>query len=131
MPVELTSTWIPLSILAVLCAYMLMLFKKERAEARVYEAELAAGGGAVAVSPDISGGLAGDVAHVEPAAAHNHDAHDTVVDAHDAVVDAHDAVVAAPTKAKRKRSLAWNTAYLWLPLVTGFAGQAYLDFLKP
>jgi hypothetical protein len=116
VPMELTSTWIPLSILGMLCVYMIMLFRQERAETRAYEAELAAGGGAVAVSPDISSGLAGDVAHVQPATSHTH--------------EANSAAAAAPTKTKRKRSLTWNTAYLWLPFVAGFAGQAYLDFLK-
>lgn len=36
---------------------------------------------------------------------------------------------AAP--AKRKARLLWRTAWLWLPFVAGFAGQAWLDIVKP
>lgn len=114
VPVELTSTWIPLSLLAVLCAYMFILFLRERKEAHAYEAELAAGGGTMSVSHDAGGSHAGEGAHVQSAAAHGHDAH----------------AGAASAKGKRKQSLKWRTAHLWLPIVAGFGWQAYLDFGK-
>lgn len=33
--------------------------------------------------------------------------------------------------AKRKAKLLWRTAWLWLPFVAGFAGQAWFDIVKP
>ncbi len=70
----------------------------------------------MAISHDISGGHAAEVAHIEPAAAPVH--------------EAVPATASAPTKTKRKPSLTWRSAHLWLPLVAGFGWQAYLDFGK-
>lgn len=44
--------------------------------------------------------------------------------------------VAAPAKAedaptKKKMKLRWRTAWIWMPFLIGFFGQAYLSFIKP
>jgi len=41
------------------------------------------------------------------------------------------AMVSEAAPAKRKARLLWRTAWLWLPFVAGFAGQAWLDIGKP
>lgn len=98
--VEPTSTWIPLSLLAVLSAYMVHLFLQERRQA------LAGTDGVEATSMELP---------VLPPLA---------------------PVAAAPAPSetapeKKKRRLLWRTAWLWLPFVAGFAGQAWLDIVKP
>jgi hypothetical protein len=113
LPVDLTSTWIPLSLLAVLCAYMFVLFQRERRSALAFEGPEAApaaahGGGHSAPAPE---------AHPEPVHA--------APAAHAAPVHA-----ASEEKPKRRRLL-WRTAFIWLPFVAGFAAQAYLDIIKP
>lgn len=37
---------------------------------------------------------------------------------------------AAPTE-KKKRKLRWRTAWIWMPFLLGFFGQAYLNYIKP
>ncbi|MBC7103820.1 MAG: hypothetical protein H5U13_11540 [Parvibaculum sp.] len=38
----------------------------------------------------------------------------------------------APEKpGKKKMKLRWRTAWIWLPLLIGFFGQAYLSHVKP
>ncbi len=32
---------------------------------------------------------------------------------------------------KKKTKLRWRTAWIWLPLLAGFFGEAYLSFIKP
>ena len=32
---------------------------------------------------------------------------------------------------KTKRKLRWRTAWIWMPFLIGFFGQAYLSFIKP
>lgn len=117
MPVDLTSTWIPLSLLAVLSVYMFILFKRERREALAFQGEAAS-----------SGHEATPATHAD----HGHDAHGH--DAH-AAPAAHAAAPAethhAEAPKKKKASLKWRTAHIWLPFVAGFGWQAYLDFIKP
>lgn len=103
MPVDLTSPWIPLSIIMLLGLFMIRQFIQERTAARLEEATALAG---------------------PPAAA--------------ATAEAAPAPVAAPSVApapekpgKKKMKLRWRTAWIWLPFLIGFFGQAYLSYVKP
>ncbi|MEQ8265626.1 MAG: hypothetical protein RH982_00395 [Parvibaculum sp.] len=98
MPVDLTSPWIPLSLIMVLGIFMVRQFVQERRDARA----LAFAESSVA-------------APLMPAEA------------------AAPAPVAAPAAIpeKKKMKLRWRTAWIWLPFLVGFFGQAYLSFIKP
>lgn len=41
------------------------------------------------------------------------------------------AASAPADKPKKKTKLRWRTAWIWLPFLAGFFGQAYLSFIKP
>lgn len=102
VPVDLTSPWIPLSIIMLLGVFMVRQFMQERRDARALAFAEAQAGPAVAP------------AAAEPAPA---------------------PVAAAPVAdekpAKKKMKLRWRTAWIWLPFLIGFLGQAYLSFIKP
>ena len=130
-PVDLTSTWIPLSLLAVLSTYMYVLFRRERQMSNAFEAE----GGDVGTTTVIpaSATMAGEAA----AAVEGEGEHKAEVPATEAapapaeVAPAPAAAPAAEAPAKsKKRRVLWRTAYIWLPFVAGFGWQAYLDFIK-
>lgn len=116
LPVDLTSTWIPLSLLAVLCGYMFILFYRERRATLVFDGMEIAAPTAVAYAANHSGSA---TAAVEPAPAAQ-------------ALRAQSPVVPAPAVSeKRKSPLLWRTASVWLPFVGGFAGQAYFDIIAP
>ncbi|MGV8995977.1 MAG: hypothetical protein ACOH12_03410 [Parvibaculaceae bacterium] len=126
MDINLTSTAIPLSLLAVLSLYMYVLFRRERSEAMAYAA---AGGDAPGYSTTMP--------TPAPVADHGHTDHGNHGEHVEPTTAVAPAVVAAPaphapqvvaTPVKRKRRLFWSNTYIWLPLVAGFCGQAYLDF---
>lgn len=102
MPVDLTSPWIPLSLIMMLGVFMIRQFMQERREAR----ELAfAESGAPAAAASVP-------STAEPAAP----------------------VTTSETpqkEQKKKRKLRWRTAWIWMPFLIGFFGQAYLSFIKP
>ena len=132
-PVDLTSTWIPLSLLAVLSTYMYVLFRRERRMSHAFEAE----GGEVASTTVIpaSATMAGEAAAaVEGEGEHKAEA--PAAEATSAPAPAEPAPAPAATPAAeapakpKKRHLLWRTAYIWLPFVAGFGWQAYLDFIK-
>lgn len=134
-PVDLTSTWIPLSLLAVLSTYMYVLFRRERQMSHAFEAE----GGEATTTTVIpaSATMAGEAAAaVEGEGEHTSEESEAKAEA-PAAAPAQASVAApaaapvaeAPAKPKKRRIL-WNTAYLWLPFVAGFGWQAYLDFIK-
>ena len=105
MPVDLTSPWIPLSLIMLLGIFMIRQFMQERREAR--EMVLAeASAPAVALAP--AGGSPEQVAAPSAPPAKSEE---------------------APKKKKRK--LRWRTAWIWMPFLIGFLGQAYLSFVKP
>lgn len=129
MDINLTSTWIPMSLLAVLSLYMYILFRRERREAMAFAASGSDHGHAAPAADHGHGhsdhGHGGDHGHAAPAADHghghaDHGHHAPATPAH------HEPLVAAP--AKKKGRLVWRTAYIWLPIVAGFGAQAYLDF---
>ncbi|MDP1628041.1 hypothetical protein [Parvibaculum sp.] len=95
VPVDLTSPWIPLSIIMLLGVFMVRQFMQERRDARALAFAEAQAGPAAA----------------EPAPAA--------------------APVAVEKPAKKKMKLRWRTAWIWLPFLIGFVGQAYLSFIKP
>lgn len=118
LPIDMTSTWIPLSLLAVLCAYMVYLFRQERREALAFAgAEPAAHAPAAASSAD-----AHAASHAAPA-----------VEAAPAPASHAPAAPAAETPRKKKRSLIWRgwAMRIWVPFLVGFGGQAYLDIIRP
>lgn len=150
MPVDLTSTWIPLSLLAVLSLYMFMLFRKERRESLALEAS---GGHMTALDSSHGSSTHGsghDAGHADShgdahASDHSHsnshghaDDHGASHDAAHAATHAHAAPAAdhahaapvAETSAKKPRLL-WRTAHIWLPIAAGFGWQAYIDFIRP
>lgn len=111
--VDLTSTWIPLGFLGVLLLYMVRLFLQERRESMALAA-------AEAMSAPASRTLEeATVEAAQPAAAEPSVA---------PIAPVETAVAATP---RRKSSLVWRAAWIWLPFVAGFAGQAYLDVVKP
>jgi hypothetical protein len=117
MDINLTSTWIPMSLLAVLSLYMFVLFRRERREAMEF---VAVGGGDHGHAPAADHGHGGGHSHAAPAPAADHGHHAPTPPSH------HEPLAAAP--AKQKSSIVWRTAKIWLPLVIGFGAQAYLDF---
>ena len=134
-PVDLTSTWIPLSLLAVLSTYMYVLFRRERRLSHALEAE----GGEVGHTTVIpaSATMAGEAA----AAVEGEGEHKTEAPAAEAApAPAESAPAPAPTPVAvpaaeapakpKKRRILWRTAYIWLPFIAGFGWQAYLDFIK-
>lgn len=127
-PVDLTSTWIPLSLLAVLCTYMFVLFQRERRMAHAFEAE--GGEAAPAATIPASATMAGEAAAAAVEAEDKAEA--PAAEAAPAHVEpAHAAAPAAEAPAKsKKRRLLWRTAFIWLPFLVGFGWQAYLDFFK-
>lgn len=118
---DLTSTWIPLGLLAVLGAYMVHLFFQERREsARVAAAEAAEA--ASAPAQEAAAVTHEAVAAPEPEAA---------APAPAVAAESAPAPVVEIKAPKRKASLVWRTAWIWLPFVAGFMGQAWLDIIKP
>lgn len=106
MPFDLTSIWIPVGIIGLLGIYMVGQFIQERRVSR--ELILAEAAAAAAPAP-------------EPAAE----------PAPPPALVAAPAAVAAPAPEKKKAKLRWRTAWIWLPFLIGFFGQAYLTFIKP
>lgn len=104
MPFDLTSIWIPVGIIGLLGLYMVAQFIQERRESRELIAAEAAAAAAEAAAPP-------PAEKPVPAAA----------------------VTSAPAapEAKKKAKLRWRTAWIWLPFLIGFFGQAYLSFIKP
>ena len=121
---QLTSTWIPLGLLAVLAMYMFHLFRQERRQSL----ELIAAETATAASAPKPDALEMEAAHAVEAAPEAAAAAPVPAPAA-APVPA--PMAATSTPAKRKASLVWRTAWIWLPFLTGFAGQAWLDIVKP
>lgn len=108
MPVDLTSPWIPLSLIMVLGIFMVRQFIQERRDARTMAfAEASGGAAAASPAPDEAAAPA-----IEPVA-------QSV------------AGTAKDTPQKKKMKLRWRTAWIWLPFLIGFLGQAYLSFIKP
>jgi hypothetical protein len=117
----MTSTWIPLALLAALCAYMIHLFRLERREALAFS-------GAETVSPApavASSGGGHDAGHGAPAADAAHSA--------PAPAPAHAPAAHVEPAPKKKRPLIWRgwAMRIWVPLLLGIGGQAYLDLIKP
>lgn len=104
MPFDLTSIWIPVGIIGLLALYMVRQFIQERRESRELVAAEAAAAQAAAAAPAPA---------ENPAPA--------------------PAVAPAPAapEPKKKAKLRWRTAWIWLPFLIGFFGQAYLSFIKP
>lgn len=104
VPFDLTSIWIPVGIIGLLALYMVRQFIQERRESRELVAAEAAAAQAAAAAPAPA---------ENPAPA--------------------PAVAPAPAapEPKKKAKLRWRTAWIWLPFLIGFFGQAYLSFIKP
>lgn len=113
--VDLTSTWIPLGFLGVLLLYMVRLFLQERRESMALAAAEAMSAPTPPTLEDAT------VEATQPAA-------EPSVAPIATIPPVETAVAAAP---RRKSSLVWRAAWIWLPFVAGFAGQAYLDVVKP
>lgn len=102
VPVDLTSPWIPLSLIMVLGIFMVRQFVQERREARALAFAESSG-----AAPSTQVEAAAPAPAVEPVAA------------------------PAAIPEKKKMKLRWRTAWIWLPFLAGFFGQAYLSFIKP
>lgn len=101
VPFDLTSIWIPVGIIGLLALYMVRQFIQERRESRELIAAEAAAAQAAAAAP-------APAENPAPAPA-----------------------VAPAPEPKKKAKLRWRTAWIWLPFLIGFFGQAYLSFIKP
>ncbi|MEN6544230.1 hypothetical protein [Parvibaculum sp.] len=112
--VDLTSTWIPLGILGVLVLYMIHLFMRER---RVSKELLAAETLAPAAAPAPAEATPVAAPAVEPVPVETRAADPVSIPV----------VEVAKDKSAGRRSLVWRTAWIWLPFIIGFGGQAYLD----
>lgn len=127
LAVDITATWIPLSMIAVLCAYMVVLFQRERHMVHSFESE--GGDTALAVTAPATTTMTGEAAMVETTTATPQ-----VFTATPDTAPSHAPAASHPTAQANPEvpagSLLWNTAYLWLPFVAGFGWQAYLDFFK-
>jgi len=102
VPVDLTSPWIPLSIISLLGLFMVRQFIQERRAS----AEI------VHVAPFSE----------EPVAAAGEAPASRVLTA---------GTIAEEKPEKKKRKLRWRTAWIWLPFLIGFVGQTYLSLIKP
>ncbi|MDX5493761.1 MAG: hypothetical protein LPK86_09745 [Alphaproteobacteria bacterium] len=104
MPFDLTSIWIPVGIIGLLGLYMVAQFIQERRESReLLAAEAAAAATAAAAPPPAEKPAPAPAAAPAPS---------------------------APAE-KKKAKLRWRTAWIWLPFLAGFFGQAYLSIIKP
>ena len=103
MPVDLTSPWIPLSIIMLLGIFMVYQFIQERKTSRALALEEASAAAQPAPVPAAPSAGAAAVA----------------------------ASTSSAPEAKKKMRLRWRTAWIWLPFLIGFFGQAYLSFIKP
>lgn len=102
VPVDLTSPWIPLSIISLLGLFMVRQFIQEpRASAET---------GRVAQFSDEPVAAAGQAPATTPLTA---------------------GAIAEEKPEKKKRKLRWRTAWIWLPFLIGFFGQTYLSLIKP
>ncbi|MCF8469636.1 MAG: hypothetical protein K9G30_02500 [Parvibaculum sp.] len=102
VPVDLTSPWIPLSIISLLGLYMVRQFIQERR----------ASAETVRVAPVSD----------EPAAATGEAP---------ATIPLTAGTIAEEKPEKEKPKLRWRTAWIWLPFLIGFLGQTYLSLIKP
>ena len=108
MPFDLTSIWIPVGIIGLLGLYMVAQFIQERRESReLILAEAAAAATAAASPPPAENPAPTPAPAAAPAAA------------------------APAPEPKKKAKLRWRTAWIWLPFLIGFFGQAYLTYLQP
>ena len=123
MPFDFTSIWMPLGLIGLLGIYMVAQFIQERRDTRRAMAEEAQ---AKAAAP----------AEATPAEAASAEAAPAAAEVAPAEASAAPAPAAAPVAAaapeeKKKRKLRWRTAWIWMPFLIGFAGQAYLTYIKP
>lgn len=106
VPFDLTSIWIPVGIIGLLALYMVRQFIQEQRESReLIRAEAEAAAAAAAAPPPAE----------SPAPAPS----------------AAPVAAASQAEPKKKAKLRWRTAWIWLPFLIGFFGQAYLSFIKP
>lgn len=115
LPIDMTSTWIPLTLLAALCAYMIHLFRMERRDALAFAGAETVSQPSSAPAAAVSGG--GEAPAAAPVAVAAETPH---------------APMAEPA-AKKKRKLIWRgwAMRIWVPLLIGFGGQTYLDLIRP
>lgn len=113
MPFDLTSIWIPVGIIGLLGLYMVAQFIQERRESRELIAAEVAAAATASAAPATAENPA-PAAASEPVAA-----------------PAPAPAALAPEPKKKKAKLLWRTAWIWLPFLIGFFGQAYLSFIKP
>ena len=120
MPVDLTSPWIPLSIIMLLGIFMVYQFIQERKVSRALELEEASAASVAQPDPEPT---AVPAPVTTPAEA------ETPAQTSPQKVAAVSEPVEKP--AKKKMKLRWRTAWIWLPFLIGFFGQAYLSFIQP
>ena len=125
--VDLTSVWIPGGLIGILVLIMIRLFILERRSAAALATERGSTAPVEVTMPSATEAPA--AAEAPPVvAAPAEPAPETQASA--AAAEAPKAEAPAPAK-KAKPSFVWRTAWIWLPFLAGFAGQAYLDIFKP
>lgn len=126
--IDLTSVWIPGGLIGVLVLIMIRLFINERRSASVLAADTGSAAPVEVTMPALTTD-APDAVEPPPVADKPAEVPEVpVAKKEDAPVAAKEAPEKAP---KAKRSFVWRTAWIWLPFLAGFLGQAYLDIFKP
>ena len=123
--VDLTSVWIPGSLIGILVLIMIRLFIKERRAAAALVVERA---GQVPVEVT----MPAQTVEAPAAVALPPVADEKPVEAAEVTkvptTQAEPAKTPAPEeKGRGKPSLVWRTAWIWLPFLVGFFGQGYID----
>lgn len=116
--IDLTSIWIPGGLIGILVLIMIRLFINERRSASVLAAETAS-----SAPVEVTMQSTEAPAAVEPPPMADKPAEAVTAP----IAEKRD----AEKKPKAKRSFVWRTAWIWLPFLAGFLGQAYLDIFKP
>lgn len=116
MPVDLTSPWIPLGIIMLLGIFMIFQFIQERKVSRALTLAEAAAPVSQPAPESVASAAVPAEAEVSPSAP---------------APEARTVTPSTETPQKKKMKLRWRTAWIWLPFLVGFFGQAYLSFIKP
>lgn len=126
--IDLTSIWIPGGLIGILVLIMIRLFINERRSSSALAAETAS---ASPVEVTMPAQTTDAPAAVEPPPMADNPAEDVKAPAAEMEKAPVTEKREAEKKSKAKRSFVWRTAWIWLPFLAGFLGQAYLDIFKP
>ena len=122
--IDLTSVWIPGSLIGILVLIMIRLFIKERRAAAAIVAERAEQMPVEVTAPAQTSEVP---AAVEPPPMADKPSETVETVRVPTAPNAPVSVKAPEKKVKSSGSLIWRTAWIWLPFLVGFFGQGYLE----